>query len=210
VGHLAGVTVTVDRSTPAPARGEPIAYTGTAVILGYSETGGGIDHHDVWLPSNGDYSPSWDKTSHVITVYQPAPDGSLLGIVRTSQGSKDVCLAKLDPAANLKAIRTACGLPLTIDPLGLVSPDGRWLGAPSLDNGQLKVALLDLSRVFDTPAVAATWDAMYPATWMDATTLVVISSGTPMTARIGQPELAPLTGTGLPPGAQLEPVRRLP
>jgi hypothetical protein len=51
---------------------------------------------------------------------------------------------------------------------------------------------------------------MYPATWMDATTLVVISSGTPMTARIGQPKLAPLTGTGLPPGAQLEPVRRLP
>jgi hypothetical protein len=206
VGHLANTTVTVDKSTPAPDRGEPIAFTGTAVILGYSETGGGIDHHDVWLPSKGDYVPAWTKTTSVISVYQPAHDGSLFGVVQASAGSKVPCLAKLDPAVNLNAIRTACGLPLTIDPVGLVSPNGRWLEAPLLDNGQVRVGLIDLSAVFDSPTVTARWDATSPATWLDSTTSVLNrGDGTPMTARIGLPDLNPLTGLSAP----FEVVRRL-
>jgi hypothetical protein len=207
VGHLTEATVTVDRSTPAPQRGTPIAYTGTAVVLGYSETGGGIDHHDVWLPSKGDYSPSWERTTHVVAVYQPASDGSLLGVVHGSQGAKAVCLARLDPTAGLKASRTACGLPLTIDPLGLVSPDGQWLAAPSLNAGRTQVSLVDLDRVFDTPAVTATWDADAPFAWIDAGTLVVASNGTPMTAVVGQSTLTPLTGAGPAAGAKIQPIR---
>ncbi|HZN20346.1 MAG TPA: hypothetical protein VFB84_19465 [Micromonosporaceae bacterium] len=208
VGHLAGATLVVDRSTPAPARGSPIAYTGTAVVLGYSETGGGIDRHDVWLPANGDYSPSWDTTGRVTTVYQPAPDGSLLGLVRNGSGE---CLTKLDPAANLRPSRTACGLPLRIDPYGLVSPGARWLAAPVFADEETRFGIIDLDRVYDHPAVAATLD-VGPAGWLDATTLLVRSGdGTLMTARVGGPTvtLTPVTVPGLAPGASIQVVRRL-
>ncbi|HET8680439.1 MAG TPA: hypothetical protein VFM54_00980 [Micromonosporaceae bacterium] len=224
VGHRTGTTLTVDRSTPAPARGAPIAYTGTAVVLGYSTTGGGIDQRDVWVPGNGDYSPTWDRAGHVTGVYQPAPDGSLLGLVYATPGagSKTECLAKLDPATGLSASRTACGLPLAIDsvtqasmlaqlaPVGLVSPDGRWLAVPVLDNDRRLLALIDLGRVFDRPEPTQVWDAGPPAAWLDATTLVVMNGeSTPMIARVGRPALTPLTGTGLPAGGPVQPVRRL-
>ena len=103
VGHLSAFAVTDDKSTPAPVRGAPIAYTGSAVILGYSETGGGIDHIDVWIPDNGDYVPSWDRTTHVVAVYQPAPDGTLYGLVHGPDGGKSVLSGPAGPGQ-----RSAC------------------------------------------------------------------------------------------------------
>jgi hypothetical protein len=211
VGHLTGTSLTDDRSTPAPARGDPIAYTGAAVVLGYSMTGAGIDQHDVWIPANGDYSPSWDKTQFVIAVYQPAPDGSLLGLVQRAYGSKDACLAKLDPAANLRAVRTACGLPITLDPDGLVSPDGHWLAKSAVSpGGQLQIDLIDLHTVFDHPVVTTTWVAIAPLAWVDATTAVVTQADNAMMlAHVGQQDLTPVTGPDLPDHYRLQPIPRL-
>src|SRR5213075_1861029 len=59
-GHVDPSTKSiVDASSPAPARGIPIAVGTTSVVLGYAETGGGIDHHDAWFPGLGAYTPTW-------------------------------------------------------------------------------------------------------------------------------------------------------
>jgi hypothetical protein len=211
VGRLSGTTLSTDGSTPAPQRGWPIAYTGTDVVLGYSATGGGIDHFDTWAPGRGNYVASWDKTTHVIAVYPPAADGSLLGLVHISGGGKDLCLATLNPAAELHPTRTACGLPLVIDPPGLVSPDGRWLAAPSLNaSSRQEVALVDLSTVFDQPKVTATWDADRPVAWLDPTSLALVKEpGTAMVGHTGQPGLTPLSVPAAGAGMLKLPVRRL-
>jgi hypothetical protein len=210
VGHLSGTALTTDASTPAPTRGAPLAYTGSAVVLGYSTTGGGVDTHDVWVPDRGAYVASWDRAVHVRAVYQPGPDGSLYGLARSSAALKSSCLARLDPAADLAVLRSACGLPLTVDPSALVSPDGRWLAAPAFIDDGPRVTLLDLDRVFDAPAVAATWEAVSPVTWLDAGTLVVRGeNGSPMVVRPGHPGVAVLIGPDLPGGEPVEPVRRL-
>jgi hypothetical protein len=211
VGHLDGTTLVEDRSTPAPPRGDPIAFTGTAVVLGYSETGGGIDHHDVWIPANGDYSASWNANPLLVAVYQPAPDGSLLGVVRPSASSKEACLARLDPSASLRETRQACGLPITIDPAGLVSPDGRWLATTALSpDEQPETALIDLNYVFDHPRVAGTWAAAGPLAWLDPSTVVLTSvDARLLLAHIGQPDLTAIFAPGDPVGRKLIAVRRL-
>jgi len=204
IGHRTGSVLTVDQWTPAPARGEPIAYTGTAVVLGYSETGGGIDHHDVWLPSAGDYTAGWSRSTQVETVYRPAPDGTLYGLVHASGGGKALCLARLDPAAHLKATGTACGMPLTIDPTALVSPDGRWLAAQALEPGStLEVAMIDLAEVFDHPKlkIRAVLADSSPADWLDNRT-VVISGDTAGDSRLTWSDHAPLRVIGLPAYAE--------
>jgi hypothetical protein len=213
VGHLSGDEVTVDRSVPARSeRAFPIVFTGTAVVLGYSDTGGGVGHWDTWLPDRGDYEPSEQSASHVQIVYPPAPDGSLVGLISNPtapQGSKNYCLARLDPADNLRATRTACEIQLTTSPWPAISPDGRWL---SVDAGQNGVGVLDLTAVFDRPAVAFTWDVQPTGAWVwvDATTMVAPhSDGGLRRLHIGSaPE--PVSMPGLPPGAQLELVPRLP
>jgi hypothetical protein len=167
-------TVTVDRSTAAPARGAPLSLSDSAVVLGYTATGGGIDHYDVWLPDRGDYVPTWDKTTSVATVYGPTPDGRmLLGLLRPRNGGKGTCLAQLDPAQDLKAIAIACGLGQRGDAKASVSPDGRWLALQAArDDGSPQVAIVDLNVVFQRPAVTARWDAEGPGVWVDATTMV--------------------------------------
>lgn len=205
VGHVSGRTLVNDASTLAPARGAPVAYTGTAVVLGYSATGGGVDRHDVWVPTRGAYVASWERSTSVVSVYQPAPDGTLYGLVRPPGGGKSTCLAELDPAANLRATRTACGLPLTIDPLGLVSSGGFWLAAPALDEDRPRVVLIDLSLVFRAPTTVASWDAVAPVTWLGSSALVVVGDdGVPKVARLNGGEPFPLS-----PETPVEPVRRL-
>jgi hypothetical protein len=214
VGALVGTTIVDEKSTPAPTRGDPIAYTGSAVILGYSATGGGLDHFDAWLPGRGDYTPSWNSTTAVITVYQPAADGTLFGLIFASAigagTGKSSCLARLDPADNFHPTSTACGLPLTIDPTALVSPDGRWLLAPILLDGHPQTALINLTTVFGAPALAATWDAVAPVGWVDAT-VAEVTDGTHglYQIQVGHAGLTQLTVPGQPVGAEVLPVRRL-
>jgi hypothetical protein len=171
-GHLTGsASVVIDATSPAPDRGGPLAYTGTAVYIGATETGGGIDRHDVWLPARGAYVPSWDNPYGVAAVYRVAADGtSFLGLTEQPPGSKQLCLALLDPADRLRPTRSACGVVHTLDRTDPISPDGHWLVVPG---GGSSASVIDLTSVFDTKAVAATWqEAGDGGVWVDPTTLV--------------------------------------
>jgi hypothetical protein len=207
IGHLNGTTLTPDQSTPAPARGAPIAYTGSAVVLGYSLTGGGIDHHDVWVPARGNYSPSWDKTQDVVAVYQPAPDGTLYGVANIPAAGKHPCLAVFDPLNDLRVTQTACGPQITIDPTGLVSPDGQWLAAWSAvgtvsppDGAKVSppgygTVLVRLDTVFTNPVVSQTFTAGTVAGWLNANTLLIQPNGGPLVlAHVGDSTLTPISG----------------
>jgi hypothetical protein len=216
VGHLNGTTLAPDQSSPAPARGFPIAYTGSAVVLGFSMTGGGIDHHDVWVPARGDYSPSWDKTQDVVAVYQPAPDGTLYGVANVPPPGKHPCLAEFDPLNDLQVTRTACGPQVTIDPTGLVSPDGRWLAAwflldtqpspecPTCSSLGMATVLVRLDTVFTDPVVSQAWTAGTAAGWLNANTLLIQPDSGPLVlAHVGDPTLTPISG--LPAKVQVIP-----
>jgi hypothetical protein len=202
-GHLTLTgTVARDRSTAAPKRGAPFLYTGDAVVLGYSETGGGgYDNLDVWLPARGGYVPSWHSTEHVVVVFGPAPDGhSLIGLVLRKAADKSTCLATLDPMAHLKATRTACLPVFLTDYFGKVSPNGRWLAVgASVPDGALQTAVIDLRRVFDHPAVATTWASEPGGDWLDDRTFLAAEGPAPMrltrfTVGRGAGELVTLRG----------------
>jgi hypothetical protein len=205
-GHLTdGGGLAVDASTPMPAKGGPIAVTGTAVVLGATATGGGIDSYDLWLPARGDYVPSWNVITNVAAVYGPLPGGrSVLGLVHPATGGKEVCLADLDPANRLRATRTACTLPLRADPAGAVSPDGHWLAAVASGG----VALVDLTTVFQRPTVATTWHADGPGVWVDADTMVAPAPGGLRRFHAGGGPDDPLAIPGVPSGADLTLVPR--
>ncbi|GIG56839.1 hypothetical protein Lfu02_12110 [Longispora fulva] len=178
VGVLAGDRVTAGRSTPvADPRGGPWLYTGTAVILGRG-SGSGVAEFDVWLPDQGDYRPTWDRTGHVRGIYGQVPGGTdLIGTVAGPEG-KQVCLGVLDPKRDLRATRTACGVTPGLDNAGRVSPDGRWLALPAADpaTGRPRVGLVDLNTVFDQPVLMATWAAERPGAWLDPTHMVARDS----------------------------------
>jgi len=205
-GHLDGTGLHLERVVFA-ARGLPIAVTYTTVVLGETETGGGIDNVDVWLPGEQTYTPSWDLGTSV-TVYGPAPDGhSVLGLVNVAQGGgKELCLGLLDPANHLRATRTACGLHIPADPAVYLSPDGRWLVVPVIDpNGMTRRGVVDLNTVFDHPALYTVWDGDVIG-WIDATTLVVKLGNVRVAYRIGQPEPVPFSVAGLDPVIAADPV----
>ena len=166
--------VAVGRTSPAPERGAPFLLTNDSVVLAYSETGGGLDHHDVWFPALGDYKPTWDKTKHVFSMYGAAPGGSnYLGLVQGPAGGKDTCLAELDPKQNLKAVRTACGIVTQVDYFGAVSPDGKWFAYHGAgDDGRSRIQVVDLSSVFTKPAVSVAWKAELIGAWEDGTTML--------------------------------------
>jgi hypothetical protein len=205
IGHLSegAGSVIIDSITPMSGKGDLIALTDDAVVLGATETGGGIDMYDLWLPARGRYVPSWNVITNVAFVYGPAPGGKLvLGLAYRTPGSKDTCLAELDPTQSLRTVRTACGL-VRADAPGSRSPGGHWL-AVGEDNG--KVALFDLTRVFEHPAPAATWTADAPGLWVDANTMVASVSGRPERFRVGQATPEPLDVPSYGPDIQVRPV----
>ena len=156
--------------------------------------------YDLWLPARGRYVPSWDVITNVAAVYGPAAGGRLvLGLVHQTPGSKQICLAELDPKQSLRAGRTACGL-LRADAPGARSPDGHWL-AVSGDNS--KVTLLDLTRVFEHPAPTATWTMDAPGVWVDVDTMVAPVSGRLERFRVGQATPEPLDVPSRLPDAQV-------
>src|SRR5205807_7955870 len=119
-------------------------------------------------------------------------------------GSKQTCLAELDPTQNLRVVRTACGL-VRPDAPGSRSPDGHWL-AVGEDNS--KVTLLDLTRVFEHPAPAATWTADAPGVWVDTDTMVAPVSGRLERFRIGHGTPEPVDAPSHRPDVQVRPVPR--
>jgi hypothetical protein len=174
VGHLDGDKLVPDTTVPAPAEGTPFRYTGTAVILG----GGccdGISKFDVWIPAKGPYVPSWAATAHVRGVDAVRPGTThVIGQVAGPNGPKDACLAELDPAANLRAVWTACGINRFYDNDATVSPDGHWLAIRTNDpvTSVNAVGLVDLTEVGRTPKVAQYWMGSPPCAWLDGISLL--------------------------------------
>jgi hypothetical protein len=189
----------VDKSTPAPARGAPIAVGADSVVLGYSETGGGIDHHDTWVPSLGDYRPTWEKSADVKAVYSPGlADGTYLGLVQGPAGLTDTCLGVMNAKDSLKATKKACGIVTQIGTSGAVSVDGRWLAMHAASSsGAAQIAVLDLTKVFTTPAVTTTWAADGGWAWEDADNLLVATTAGLVRFHIGATTGEAVTRTGV-------------
>jgi hypothetical protein len=146
--------VHVDVRSPAPAQGHPITMTETAVVLGYTTTGGGIDHHDVWFPSRGNYVPTW--TTDILAVFGPTKDRRyFLGLFDGGKGVGQPCLAEFDPQQALHVAHSACGLEtIRLYRSGQVSPDGKQLAVSISGSGGLGIGTVDLTTVFTTPAFA--------------------------------------------------------
>jgi hypothetical protein len=167
--------VIVDVTSPAPERGHPITLTPSTVVLGYTETGGGIDHWDIWYPGRGDYVPSWDATRHVRAVYGPTPDGTgYYGLVDGST-SGSLCLAQLDPDDDLNPVRTACGMRIAFERVAELSPDGTRLAMHVFDSsGDPALGVVELATVFTTPSLTTVWSGppSRKFAWEDASTLL--------------------------------------
>src|SRR5262249_47531151 len=97
------------------------------------------------------------------------PGRHTVGVANVPPPGKHPCLAVFDPLNNLQVTRTTCGPQVTIDPTGLVSPDGRWLAAWSMMDTQpppecglctspgFATILVRLDTVFTNPVVSQTW-----------------------------------------------------
>jgi hypothetical protein len=209
-GHVdPGTKAVVEKSSPAPERGAPIGVGTDTVVVGYSETGGGIDHHDTWVPSLGDYKPTWDKSAHVRAVYTPGrADGTFLGLVQGPAGDKDLCLAVMNPKDSLKATRTACGIVNQLDRHGAIAPDGHWLAMfAASSGGKGELAIVDLTTAFGRPEVSLHWPADAVGAWEDASNMLVVSTalgGALVRYHLGSSTAEPVTRTGVAAGSQVE------
>jgi hypothetical protein len=215
VAHLdAGHNLVTDAKTQVD-RGFPQLFAGTAVILGYTETGGGIDGWDVWVPQRGAYSPSWSTTqaNGIGQVFTPTADGRwVIGLVAASPGSGDKasCLARMDPLDTLRVVATACGLPVARDWASL-SPDGHWLAYTSADQGYLtQLVLVDATTMFQQQKLAGTWPDTLGGIWTGPDTMVARDAdGRLHRYRVGRSEGEQVDLVGLPPGGQISLVPKL-
>jgi hypothetical protein len=189
-------------------------FAGSALVLGYSATGGGTDHWDVWVTQRGKFTPDWNaaQAAGVSAVYAPTADGRwLIGQALSSPGTgaKDDCLVRLDPLARFKVVARACGLP-SAGEWGLLSPDGHWLAYAGISPAQLVV--VDVATVFQQPRVAAAFDNAGTPVWTGPDTLVASVSNGPGAPRyyryqVGQPtgEEVGIPGTTAQTAVQLVP-----
>jgi hypothetical protein len=128
----------------------------------------------------------------VSAVYASTADGRwLIGQALSSPGtgSKDSCLARLDPLNHLTVAARACGLPEAGE-WGVLSPDGHWLAYAGISPARLVV--VDATTMFQQPRVAAAYDNAFTPVWTGPGTLVVSVSNGPGAPRyyryqVGQP-----------------------
>jgi hypothetical protein len=216
VGHLAANdTLVTDQTVPAPQEGIPYRYTGTAVILG----GGccdGVSKYDVWIPANGRYVPSWTATTNVRGVDAVLPGTShLIGTVQGPAGGKDLCMAELDPATNLRAVWTACGVAqFRIDDT-TISPDGHWAAVRTSNpaTGANAVGLVDLTRAAQATQATQYWTADSPGVWLDQSSMLCGSGDGRLwlfTVGSSDPELVSVPEVTEFNGGMIIPLQRLP
>ncbi|MGC4893372.1 hypothetical protein [Micromonospora sp. DT31] len=194
-GVVAGQVIALTR-TPAPTGAVPVGFAGDEVLIQQPDDGG----MSVWNRAlDGVPGP---VNPDVRAVYGMRPDGRLVGLV-SSGPTRRSCVALLDPADDLAAVRTGCGPEPAADGLGAVSPDGRWL----LVNGTAGTALLvDLATLATTamshpagPVLAG------PAAWTRAGTALHIDPAgkllrvTPERVLAGE-RPTPWSIEGAPPG----------
>jgi hypothetical protein len=159
VGRLKGREIVPFARTAGVGDFWPQALLDHAVLLALPG-GDGPNAYDLWFPARGPFHPT------------PRTGLQILGSTRDSRrlvgwvpSDADPCLALFDPAS-LALTNRACGLgaiPWAGTP---VSPDGRWLlvslyatsdNPPAKSGTGNPTALVDLTTVFDAPAVVATW-----------------------------------------------------
>ena len=163
-----------------------------------------------WIPSLGDYKPTWEKAADVRAVYSQAlADGTCLGLVQGPAGANDLCLAVMNAKDSLKASKKACGFVTQLDNHGSVSPDGHWLAMDAVSGGDPQIALVDLTKVFSTPAVTSTWAAIGAWAWEDANNLLVASGATLRRFHVGSPAADPVLRPGLVSASKVIPLPRL-
>jgi hypothetical protein len=213
VAHIdAAGTVVTDATTQAPQRGAPLAFAGGAVLLGYSATGGGIDNFDVWIPQRGGYTPSWQpaQVNGIAGVFGATSDGRwLIGQVLSGNGSKDSCLAQLDPLDSLRVVARACGLPGAGE-FGSVSSDGHWLAYQSGTGVGGQTVLVDLSTVFQQPKPVGTWPISRLGIWTNSNTMVAQAQDERIYRyRVGQSKGEQVNVIGMPPGGEITLVPKL-
>lgn len=198
----------------APLAVVPVGFAGSGVRLARISSGARVGQ-DLWFPSSGPYVPTWENP--VLAVYGALPDGrTLVGQVAGPGGER--CLALLDVTAGLRATSTACGLGLTSDALGWVSPAGRWLVAEVSAGSGAEAALIDLTAVFgaDPRTVRVGAPPHGGAAWENSDTVVRAVGGALQRLRLdrlwsglsgGTEELAL---ADVPPGVTLLVVNRQP
>ncbi|MFF5234794.1 hypothetical protein [Dactylosporangium sp. NPDC000521] len=159
-----------------PETAVAVGFVGSDLLLGREEGAG----YDVWYTGR-DYIQSWDD--NVVRIFGVDPGTkSVYAEVKPADKDEPMCLAMLTLDQPFKVAQRRCGLPVAAKAGGRVSPDGHWLAYPV--DGLKQVAMLDLTKVFDTAtAVAAaavkTWNLTVTTktVWMNATTFVVDSGG---------------------------------
>jgi hypothetical protein len=215
VAHLDAADNVVHDATTQVDRGYPQMFAGSALIIGYTATGGGIDNWDVWVPQRGRYTPSWSQVAAngVLYVLGATADGRwAIGQVLAApgNGSKDMCLARLDPLNALRVAARACGLPGAGEWASL-SPDGHWLAYPSgTGDGRTQTVVVDAGTLFQQPRVAGTWPAPRQGIWTGPDTVVVQGDDNRFYRyRVGQPTGEQVTIDGMPPGDRIELVPKL-
>jgi hypothetical protein len=185
--------------TAVPAGVEPEGFIGDSVRVANRQTG----RQTTWYPGDRYFAPDW--RSEVAGVYGALPDGyTLIGLTRpenqdaeddaadvvealdgagagvpgTHDAAAERCLARFD-AASLRATKIVCGLHLTPEARGWVSPGGRWLVAEVAIGGGTRAALIDLSAVFagDTRTVPVAGAPTGGAAWENPDTVVRASQG---------------------------------
>jgi hypothetical protein len=163
--------------TAAPSDAVPVGFAGEAVRLARSTAGGDLVGQDVWYPERGSYTSTWNNDA--VGVYGSLPDGTtLVGQVTGKDGGKDRCLALFD-LPSLTATKAACGLGLTADAQGWVSPGGRWLVAEAAAGTGTQAVLIDLTVVFGgaTRTVPVGPPPTGGAAWEDPNTVVRAARG---------------------------------
>lgn len=153
--------VTGVKTTSGTAGFFPLAFVAGGVLMGRTQTGGGIDTYDMWFPSRGIYAPGPRRTEK---TFGPNAAGTLLYGLDGAAG----CLAEISPET-LRPVRTACVSRLTVDDTLYPSPDGHWLlvaGPDGLD-------LYDLSAVWTRPEPTESWPRrLSTVAWYDGQTIV--------------------------------------
>jgi hypothetical protein len=191
LGRYADGAVAEVASKPAPIYEptmrplHPQALVGEAVVLAGTQTGGGPDIWDVWLPSRGDYvSADYPAiAAHAVTV-----DGEqLIGHYRPDPRSKNWCLGELDPDG-FTPVRSVCPSPFPDYYPILPSPDGRWWVVPGPDG----ITLYEAETVWHGAGPVRTLprpDEGFTVAWIDAETFVVLQrSGSTIVHTDGRPD----------------------
>jgi hypothetical protein len=163
VGRLEGRRIVTVARTDGMDEFWPQVLLDDAVLVA-RPGGDGPSAYDLWFPAQGQFRPT-PRTD--LLVSGATPDGHRL--VGSVPGEAGPCLALFDPATLATASR-ACGLGHLPGPHATLSPDGRWLLVP-LINDPVTVTghpvpklpagnptgLVDLTNVFHDPVVVATW-----------------------------------------------------